>query len=663
MCGIAAIVAPSAVSTADVWAMLASIRHRGPDGFGLVAFGPDGPSVQRSADDSPARADVVLGHARLAILDLSEAGFQPMAGEDSTVWVSCNGELYNHRELRRELEARGHRFRSRCDVEVLVHGYEEWGEQVVERIEGMFAFALHDVERRVTLLARDRLGVKPLYYARRPDGALVAGSEIKALLAAGVEARLDPLGLDHFLSWLWVPDPDTAFDGVKKLEPGCLLRIEEDGSMALGRYWDFAWDHEAGPRPQPGELREAVAAAVGRQLQSDVPLGAFFSGGIDSTAIVELMRREIAPELPTCLTVGFSRRDLRTEAVVDDLAYARRYAGRTAVDYRELELDPGLTDALPAVVWHLDEPIADPAALSSYRICEAAAGDLTVLLSGMGGDELFGGYPRYVATALAGAARRIPPPLRAAMQAAAAAIPARGPGAVAKLRTRAQKLLATADRTFPDDYLGLLTSFDTDGRRALYADDVAAATAGADAEDVHRAHLAAAGGRHWLDQAMHLDLKTFLASHNLVYVDKTSMAHSIEVRVPLLDELVVDVVRRIPPQDRVDGRRTKLLFKEAMRGIVPDDIVDRRKAGFGAPLRAWLAGELRPLVDDLLSPAAVKRRGLFRPEAVTAVVADFRSGRRDTAYQLWQLLTLELWHEAFLDSGSRARPAALAAAR
>jgi asparagine synthase (glutamine-hydrolysing) len=663
MCGVAVLAGGSPASTSDVWAMLASIRHRGPDGAGVVAFGPDGATVQRTPDEPPTRGGVVLGHARLAIIDLSDAGFQPMTSEDSSVWVICNGELYNHHELRRELEARGHRFRSRSDTEVLVHGYEEWGEHVLERVEGMFAFALHDRDRHVTLLARDRLGVKPLYHARRPDGALVAASEIKALLAAGVEARLDPAGLDAFLTWLWVPDPDTAFEGVKKLEPGTLMRIDADGRTSTSRYWDFGWTHEAGPRAEPGELRAAVAAAVERQLQSDVPLGAFFSGGLDSTAIVELMRRSIAPELPTCLTVGFSERDLRCEAVVDDLVYARRYAERTRVDYREMVLDPGLAHALPEVVWHLDEPIADPAALSSYRICEAARGDLTVLLSGMGGDELFGGYPRYVATVLAGAARAVPRPIRRALQAATDLMPVSGPGAVAKFRSRAGKLLASADARFPDDYLGFLTSLDLEARRALYSDDLAAATAGMSADRVHRLHLAGAGSPHWLDQAMHLDLKTFLASHNLVYVDKTSMAHSIEVRVPLLDELVLDVVRRMAPQDRVSGRRTKILFKEAMRGIVPDEIVDRRKAGFGAPLRGWLANELRPLVDDLLSPAAVRRRGLFRPEAVGQLVADFRSGRRDTAYQLWQLLTLELWHGAFLDSGSRARPAALAAAR
>jgi asparagine synthase (glutamine-hydrolysing) len=663
MCGVAVVAGPSPTSTTDVWAMLASIRHRGPDGAGVVAFAPGGATVQRSPEEPPARGRVVLGHTRLAILDLTDAGFQPMANEDGSVHVACNGELYNHPELRRELEARGHRFRSRSDTEALVHGYEEWGERVVERIEGMFAFALHDSERQVTLLARDRLGVKPLYHARRGDGALVAASEIKAVLAAGVEARLDCVGLDRFLTWLWVPDPGTAFAGVEKLEPGCVMRIDRTGSTSVSRYWDFSWDYEGRKRPEPGELRAAVARAVERQLASDVPLGAFFSGGIDSTAIVELMRRAIAPKRPACLSVGFSRRDLRHEAVVDDLTYTRRYAEHTPVDYREMVLEPGLARALPKVVWHLDEPIADPAALSSYRICEAARGDLTVLLSGMGGDELFGGYPRYVATALAATTRAIPRPVRLAMRTAAGAIPATGPGTVAKFRTRAQKLLASAERSFPDDYLGLLTSFHAEERRALYSDELAAVTAGADAEQVHRAHLAAAGGGHWLDQAMHLDLKTFLASHNLVYVDKTSMAHSIEVRVPLLDELVVDVVRRVPPHDRVDGRRTKLLFKEAMRGIVPDDIIDRRKAGFGAPLRGWLANELAPFVDDLLSPASVRRRGLFRPEAVAAVVADFRSGRRDTAYRIWQLLTVELWHEAFLDSGSRARPAALAAAR
>jgi asparagine synthase (glutamine-hydrolysing) len=578
------------------------------------------------------------------------------------VWVSFNGEIYNFAELRRQLEARGHLFRSRTDTEVLVHGWEEWGEGLLERIEGMFAFALHDRDRGLTVLARDRLGIKPLYYAYRPDGALVAASEVKALLAAGVDARLDLEALDRFLAWLWVPEPGTAFAGVRQLPPGHMLMAGPDMRCSVRQYWDFALEPETLPaRERAARLRDAVDAAVRRQLESDVPLGAFFSGGIDSTAIVELMRRDVAPALPTCFTVGFAERDLAHERVVDDLTYTRLYESERAIDYREIMLTPDLPRVLPEVVWHLDDPIADPAALSAYRICEAAKGELTVMLSGMGGDELFGGYPRYVATELARRVHAVPKPLRAALSRMAAAIPAAGTNRLVRVGRRAQALLAGAAEPFPGSYLRLLSYYDAAMRQDLYAPDLALALADADAAAIHREHLAAVDGAHWLDQAMYLDLKTFLASHNLTYMDKTSMAHSIEVRVPLLDELVVDVMRRTPPEDKLAGLRTKPLFKEAMRGIVPDAIIDRRKAGFGAPLRGWLSNELAPLVDDLLSPAAVRQRGLFRPEAVQRLTADFRSGRRDTAYQIWQLLTLELWQETFLDRGPRRASAALAA--
>jgi asparagine synthase (glutamine-hydrolysing) len=641
MCGFAVIVAArEPVGTDEGWAAVEAMRHRGPDGAGVAAFGPDGVTVSRAGGDAPAHGDVVLAHARLAVIDLSDAGFQPMTDEQERVWVVFNGEIFNFRELRAELEGRGHRFASRTDTEVLVHGWEEWQDGLLERIEGMFAFCLHDRATGRTVLARDRFGVKPLYYAHRRDGALVAASEIKALLATGVDARLDPEGLDAFLSWLWVPDPRTAFAGVEKLAPGHVL----DAGGEPRTYWDFR--HERGTASAE-ELREALERAVERQLVSDVPLGAFFSGGVDSTALVELMRRRIEPERPTCFTIGFSARDLAHDVVGDDLRYARLYANTHDVDYRESILAPELVDSLPLVVRHLEEPIADPSALSAFHISRAArAAGFTVLLSGMGGDELFGGYPRYRAAALARNYRRLPSALRHAAGASVGMLPGAGAGRVARAGRNAQKLLRSADRPFPDDYLGFLTYLDSAERAALYTPELAAAVGYADARVTHDAHLAAVAGEHWLDRAMYLDLKTFLPALNLTYMDKMSMAHSIEVRVPLLDELVVDVIRRAPPEEK----REKQLFKRAVADVVPREILERPKVGFGAPVRGWLAHELRPLVDDLLSPARVHSRGLFKPEAVRGVVDDFRTGRRDTALQIWQLLTLELWHEAFLDA-------------
>jgi asparagine synthase (glutamine-hydrolysing) len=661
MCGFAALVGTEPLEAQACWDMLAAMRHRGPDGAGVVALGVGAAAFSHRPDDVVADAPVVLGLARLAIIDLSAAGLQPMSNEDGRVWVVFNGEIYNFQSLRAELERRGHRFVSNSDTEVLVHGWEEWEEGLLQRIEGMFAFCLHDARQRRTLLVRDRVGVKPLYYARRPDGALVAASEIKALLAAGVEARVDPAGLHRFLTWLWVPDPDTAFAGIKKLPPGHVLEVSSSGSERIRAYWDFTFEPDNAPfERHAGELREAVVASVERQLVSDVPLGAFFSGGLDSTAVVEVMCREMVSERPTCYTVGFSDRDLAHDVIGDDLRFARAYAERGGITYREHVLAPDLAEFLPKVVWHLEEPIADPAALSAYFIARCARDELSVMLSGVGGDELFGGYPRYVATAIARRYRYLPASVRRTVRGAAYRLPAAGAGRLTTLGRNAQKLLSDADLPFPNDYLSLLTYFDVETRSRLLTPDFRAVIAEDGVQESHRRHLAAVEDHHWLDRAMYLDLKTFLPSLNLTYMDKMSMAHSLEVRVPLLDERVLDVIRRVGPGEKLRRLTGKPLFRSAMSGIVPQEILSRPKVGFSAPVRGWLANELRPLVDDLLAPDVVLERGLFEPRAVIELVDDFRSGRRDNALRIWQLITLELWHRAFVDQRT---PSAVVATR
>jgi asparagine synthase (glutamine-hydrolysing) len=652
MCGLGVIVGREPVRARDGWEIVETIRHRGPDGAGVVAFADDRePEVSRSPLGSSGHGRVVLAHVRLAILDLSDAGFQPMTDESGTVWVVFNGEIFNFRKLRRELRARGHRFRSDTDTEVLVHGWDEWRLGLLDRIEGMFAACLHDTRTNETVLVRDRLGIKPLYWGRRPDGAFVAASEIKALFAVGVVPKVDPAGLDAFLSWRYVPDPDTAFSGIKKVPPGHLLRVSQDGEVASEQYWDFHYRPSSDNGPgQAARVREALSAAVTRQLVADVPVGAFFSGGIDSTSIVEFMRRELAPAQPTCFTVGFSARDLAHDIVPDDIRFARAYAAERPIDYRESILEPDLVDSLPRIIWHLDEPIADPAALSAYYICSAAQSSFKVLLSGMGGDELFGGYPRYRATAIARHIRRLPSPLRSALKHAAFQFPGAGATRVARVGRNAQKLIGNACTPFPGDYLGMLCHFDRESRHALYTSELRAAMPEGDRAGPHFVeHLERPSDDDWLHRAMYLDLKTFLPALNLTYMDKMSMAHSIEVRVPLIDELVVDVVRALPANSKLTLRDSKIALKQAMRGTVPGEIIDRPKAGFGAPVRGWIVHELGPLIDDLLSVETLRKRGFFEPSEVARLVADFRSGRRDTALQIWQLLTFEIWQQVFID--------------
>lgn len=656
MCGIAAIVGRTPVSSTQGWAMAEALRHRGPDGQGVVVVAQGKATVQYSPAESPLAGDVVLGHSRLAIIDLSSAGFQPMTDEAKRFWVVYNGEIYNFLDLRRELEGRGHSFASRTDTEVIVHGWDEWGEGLLQRLEGMFAFCLHDAATGCTVLARDRLGVKPLYYATRSDGAFLAASEVKALLAAGLDARLDPDGVNRFLTWLWVPDPGTAFAGVEKLPPGHILTLQADGSRTTRPYWDLEFEPDGlAFAEQSAHLHEAVRDAVTRELVSDVPLGAFFSGGLDSTAVVEMMRR-YGGKPPTCFTVGFAPRDLSLDVIPDDLRFARPYAAKTGIDYREEVLQPNLVEALPKVVWHMDEPVADPAALAAYRITEVASDVCTVMLSGVGGDELFGGYPRYRAAALAQRYRALPSAARAAIRGGLRLLPAAGAGRLPRLGRNAHKLIDNADAQFPDDYLSFLTYFDSDARAELYTSDFRSSLSGIPVDASHRDHLARVRGDDWLHQVMYLDVKTYLPALNLTYMDRMSMAHSVEVRVPLLDELVVEVMRRAPAEAKLRGRELKVLFRSAMRGVVPDDILVRSKAGFSAPARGWLLHELRPLIDDLLSPETTHRRGLFRPPAVERLIKDFRSGRRDSALQVWQLLTLELWQQAFLDGRHEAAP-------
>jgi asparagine synthase (glutamine-hydrolysing) len=634
--------------------MLDQMRHRGPDGHGVASLGGDAHGVAHDPAIELPLGRAVLGHLRLAILDLSPAGLQPMADDRDEIFVSFNGELFNFQILRAELEARGHAFRSQTDTEVLVHGWREWGTGLISRIEGMFAFILHDTRTGETVIVRDRVGVKPLYYATRPDGVTVVASEVKALFAAGVPPAVDPAGLDMFLKWLWVPDPVTAFRGVKKLPAGHFLRVGADGERELVEYWDFEFDTTATPADGAGVTRAAVTAAVERQLISDVPLGAFFSGGLDSTAIVELMRRS-ERQPPTCFTVGFTRRDLSHDVIVDDVHFAREYAATHELDYHEETLQPRVSETLPDVIWHMDEPIGDPAALSAFLIAQRASDNLTVLLSGMGGDEVFGGYPRYLAALYARTFRRLPRPVRQALHSTAAAIPGAGAGRIATVGRNAQKFLRTAERPFPHDYVGFLTYLPDDARSSLYAADWRDGLSLGEASRIHDAYLARVAGEPWLNQAMYLDLKTFLPSLNLTYMDKMSMAHSIESRVPLLDERVLEVARRIPPEDRLRYREGKLTFKRAMRGVVPDRIIDRKKAGFSAPARGWLRHELAPMVDELLGPGRIRERGILNPSAVKVLIDDFRTGRRDNALQIWQLLTLELWLATFIDAPAPSR--------
>jgi asparagine synthase (glutamine-hydrolysing) len=613
--------------------MTSQLGHRGPDGYGTRSF----PSIDGGVPAS-------LGHRRLSILDPGPRGAQPMCTPDGRYWITYNGEIYNFRELRGGLEREGRRFRTTCDTEVVLAMYERHGPDMLGWLNGIFAMAIWDTEQRRLFLARDRLGVKPLYHAER-GSALYFASEVKALLPALPHPSLRRDALADYLTFLWVPDPDTLFEGIYKLAPGHYATFSGE-RLEVTQYWDMSFAPERRPETEWAEvLRDEVGAAIRRQMVSDVPLGSFLSGGIDSSAIVAEMTR--ASGRITTFTVGASEQDLEHEIVPDDVRYARLMASRHGVDYHELTLESDVVALLPKLIWHLDEPVADPAAISTYLICSAARRKLTVILSGMGGDEIFAGYPRHLAAQLGRLLGPAPLPVRRGLRRLIESHLTLGrPGRLRGPRRNVMKLARGLDGTPWDRYLAYCSYYQAHELGALLAPD----TAPGDPFRRHRAYLARVSGEHWLNQLLYLDLKTFLPCLNLAYTDKMSMAASAEVRVPLLDDELVGLSGRIPPELKLHGLTRKYLFKRSMEGVLPREVIYRRKAGFGAPVRAWLVGDLEPMVDDLLGPDVVRARGLFDPAEVRRLIDANRRGQEDNALRIWALLTLELWQRAFLDT-------------
>jgi asparagine synthase (glutamine-hydrolysing) len=632
MCGICGV-----VGQADdrlIKEMLARIAHRGPDDEGVYLS-------ETSGGDR-----VGLGHRRLSIIDLSPAGHEPMADQSGQVWLTFNGEIYNFRELRRELEHRGYRFRSGTDAEVIIYAYREWGRESLSRFNGMFAFAIWDAADESLFIARDRLGIKPLYYADTPAGFAFA-SEIKALFAIpGFERAVDLAALDQFMTFLWTPDPATAFRGVHKLPPAHYL-VYRQGRAEVFEYWDlkFDEDHSLSEDEWAEAVREQVERSVRAQMISDVPLGAFLSGGLDSSTITALMSG-MTERRVTTYTLGFRHEDLRYDIIEDDVKWARIAGERFGVDYHEAMLDPHVMELLPKLVYHMDEPVADPAVITSYLICRAAREHLTVLLSGMGGDEVFAGYPRHTAVKIAEAYNLIP---QFISRPVVAAMPGARPGRLTALFRNTKKLARSAALPLRERYLGFGTYFTEEEKRGLYSSELREATGGLDAYREHQKYFDRVAGEDFINQMLYIDLKTFLPCLNLTYTDKTSMASSVEVRVPLLDHELVEMAARIPARLKLKGLTGKYILKRAARRWVPREIINRKKAGFSAPVRAWLVRELREAVEDLLSEPNIRRRGYFNYQGVRRLIDENISGREDNSLKVFQLLTLELWHRTFID--------------
>ncbi len=648
MCGIAGLI--NVDSAARIGAMLQSIEHRGRDDEGVW-------SAPAAVDETVKAHQVTLGHRRLAIIDTTSAGHQPMLSPDGRFALTFNGEIYNYRELRRELETKQHRFQTDTDTEVLLHAFAEWGIECLPRLNGMFAFAVWDSLTRTLTLARDRLGVKPLYYAHIKNGddeTFIFASEIKAILASGlIRPELDPAALDQYLTFLWTPDPHTVFRSIQKLAPAHTLTFKLGQDAEVNEWWDVSFDEIEEGRSESWwqeRVLETLDRVVQMEMVADVPLGSFLSGGVDSSAIVALMKRHSNGRRISTYTIGFEPDDLRYDIIPDDTVWARRVGQLLDTDYHEMMLKPDVANLLPQLVYQMDEPVADPAVIASYLVSRAARETLTVLLSGVGGDEVFAGYPRQLAMRLASTLDPVPQLLRRPVMATLArTLPGGLPGKFTAPLRNAKKFAASAALDFEDRYLGYGTYFTKRMKERLYTEELRERVGVLDPYREHRRYFARVKDAAPINQLLYVDLKTFLPCLNLSYTDKTSMAANLEVRVPFLNHELVELAARMPPNLKLRGLKRKYILKRAAEKLLPHDVVWRKKAGFGAPIRAWLRGALRPLVEDLLSEETVRQRGLFRPAEVQRIIAANLSGREDYNLQVFQLLTLELWQRTFID--------------
>ena len=629
MCGICGIVNVDAAEPIDLH-LVASMRdtliHRGPDDFGL--YGGRG---------------VGLGHRRLSVIDLRPEGRQPMGNEDGSVQIVFNGEIYNAADHRRALIAKGHSFRSNTDTEVIVHLYEEHGVECLEKLRGMFAFAIWDEPNRFLFLARDRLGQKPLSYYF--DGSkLVFASEIKAILAhPDIRAEVDAEAINHYISLGYVPGPLSAFKRIRKLPPAHYLTLRQ-GALEVRRYWQVHYfpksqltEYEAS-----AQVLERLGDAVKLRMISDVPVGAFLSGGVDSSAVVALMAKHSTTPVKT-FSIGFNTPQF------DETRYAREIAQQFGTDHYEFIVEPNAIEILDDLVWHYDEPFADPASLPTYYLCKLTREHVTVALNGDAGDENFAGYQRYLNNSMSQQLYGTPAFLKPYMESVSAfgARFFRPDGGVERGLKRFREALAN------DPKLGFarrLTQCDAAARRYLYTAEFASQVSAFAAEDLILDLYNHAETEEAIEASLSVDLQLYLPYALLAKVDIASMAHGLEARSPMLDHEFVEFAARLPRQFKVSGRTSKAILKRALKEMLPRSVLRRRKMGFGVPLDRWFRSELRELLQDTLLSRRSARRGYFKPQAVEDLIAAHITEAGNHQSQLWNLLVLELWHRKYIDA-------------
>ena len=630
MCGIAGRInfrSGAPVDAAVLERMGACLSHRGPDGDGTYCEGAVG-----------------LAHRRLAIIDLSPAGRQPMCTEDRELWITYNGEIYNFLALKADLEARGHRFRSRTDTEVILAAYRQFGVECLDRFRGMFAFAIWDARTRTLFIARDRLGKKPLSYWVDQDGIAFA-SEPKAFLAdPSFRPEPDPSAISHYLTYQYVPHPFSAFRGVRKLPPAHYLLVK-DGKISTERYWRLRYGDKRRLNETEAceELLWRLREAVRLRLISDVPLGAFLSGGIDSSAVVALMSEYGSSPVKT-FSIGFDEKEY------DELPFARLVAQRYGTDHYEFIVRPDATTILPKLVWHYNEPFADSSAIPTYYLAQMTRQHVKVALNGDAGDENFAGYERYVANVMADYSDRIPARVRSALQRLVTRLPSSGRrGVLRKVKRFSEAISEPRERR----YVRWMSHFHPSLKSELCRPEFLERAA-VDSVDILVKSYEASDALDFVDATLDVDVNNYLPDDLLVKVDIATMAHGLEARSPLLDHEFMEFAASLPSSLKLKGRVRKYIFREAVHDLLPNEIMNRPKMGFGVPIEQWFRRELREMASDLLLSPRAAQRGYFRAGTVAPLLDEHVRGDRPWHYQLWNLLMLELWHRMFID-----QPAAL----
>jgi asparagine synthase (glutamine-hydrolysing) len=624
--------------------------HRGPDDEGAVFF-RDGLPIELGkplpTGLEEKNFEVGLGHRRLSIIDLSEAAHQPMANEDGQIWVVYNGEIYNYQGLREQLEKKGHVFKSRSDTEVILHAYEEWGVECLNRFRGMFAFGLWDNRVRRLFLARDRLGKKPLVYSQR-NGRFAFASEIKALLQVPwVERRVNPLAIHHYLTYQYIPSPETIFQSINKLPPAHYLLCDSKGHIRVERYWKLDGSAE---KKSPSDLeglsriiKEKLEESVKLRLISDVPLGAFLSGGIDSSLIVGIMAKNGGPPVKT-FSIGFEEQDF------SELTYARLVAKHFATDHNEFVVRPDAIEILPKLVWYYNEPFGDSSAIPTYYVSKMTSNHVKVVLTGDAGDENFAGYPRYLRSKYVSWFTQLPEKLRRKLLPDFLRLLSISPWR-RKTLNRLADFMEMLSPHQGRNYAEQIKIFNEMERKSLYTEEFLREVIEEDPLDYLIEKYEEADTKDPLEKLLFLDMTTYLPEDLLVKVDIATMANSLEARVPFLDHELVEEVAKIPFRLKLRGSTAKYILKKAYSDFLPETILKRKKMGFGVPLARWFRKELKEFSREILLDPQTLGRGYFKKEGIERMLDDHTRERYDHSAKIWALLFLEMWFGVFVDKG------------